>query len=133
MWKSVWAIVAGALSAIILTIVVDAVLHFSGVYPDKGFTDATALLATAYRTVFGVVGAFVTARLAPNKPMKHAIIGGVLGALVGAIGVVVRWNSDLGPRWYSIALAVLAVPQAWVGAKIYGLRFTQQRQQPQQA
>jgi len=133
MWKSIWAIVAGALFAIILTTLVDVTMLFSGVYPKRGLTDATALLATAYRAVFGMGGAWVTARLAPNKPMKHAIIGGVLGAVIGVIGVVVRWNSDLGPHWYSIALAILAIPQAWLGAKLYELRLIQRQRQPQQA
>jgi hypothetical protein len=133
MGKSIWAIVAGALFAIILTTLVDVTMLFSGVYPKRGLTDATAMLATAYRAVFGIGGAWVTARLAPNKPMKHAIIGGVLGAVIGVIGVVVRWNSDLGPQWYSIGLAVLAIPQAWLGAKLYQSRLTQQEQQPQQA
>jgi hypothetical protein len=133
MWKSIWAIVAGALFAIILTTLVDVTMLFSGVYPKRGLTDATALLATAYRAIFGIGGAWVTARLAPNKPMKHAIIGGLLGAVIGVIGVVVRWNSDLGPRWYSIALAILAIPQAWLGAKLYELRLIQRQRQPQQA
>lgn len=122
MRKSILAVVAGAVLAIILTTMVDLILNFSGVYPNQRLTDATALLATAYRTVFGILGAWVTARLAPNKPMKHAIIGGVLGAVVGTIGVVIRWNSDLGPRWYSIALAILAIPQAWLGARLYESR-----------
>lgn len=132
MGKSVWAVVAGALTAIVLTTLVDVILNLAGLYPAGRVTDATAVLATAYRAAFGIVGAWVTARLAPNNPMKHAIIGGVLGALIGGVGVVVRWNSDLGPRWYSIALAVLAIPQAWLGAKLYESRL-QQRQQPQEA
>ena len=132
MAKSVWAVVAGALTAIALTTLVDIILNIAGLYPNGRVTDATALLATTYRAIFGIAGAWVTARLAPNNPMKHAIIGGVLGALIGAIGVVVRWNSDLGPRWYSVALAVLAIPQAWFGAKLYESR-PRRRQQPQQA
>jgi len=81
--------------------------------------DALALLATAYRVVISVAGAWLTARLAPNRPMKHAVILGLVGAALGLVGVVATWNLGLGPRWYPIALAVLAVPQCWVGGWIY--------------
>jgi hypothetical protein len=33
-----------------------------------------------------------------------------------------RWNRGLGPRWYPIALAVLAIPQCWVGGRLYVMR-----------
>ena len=38
------------------------------------------------------------------------------GALVGAVAT---WNAGLGPHWYPIALVVLALPQAWLGGKLY--------------
>jgi hypothetical protein len=44
--------------------------------------------------------------------MKHVMILGLLGTLLGVVGVVATWNRDLGPHWYPIALAVLAIPQS---------------------
>ena len=38
-----------------------------------------------------------------------------------------RRNRGLGPRWYPIALAVLAIPQCWVGGKLYELRAAKRR------
>jgi hypothetical protein len=35
---------------------------------------------------------------------------------------VATWNMGLGPRWYPIALVVLAIPQCWAGGKIYELQ-----------
>ena len=122
--KSIWAVVAGVLVIIIVTTLVDSALHATGVFPpmDQPIDDALSLLATSYRIAISVGGAWLTARLAPEKPMKHAMILGYVGTVLGLVGVVVTWNLGLGPRWYPIALAVLAIPQCWVGGKIYELR-----------
>ena len=69
-----------------------------------------------------VGGAWLTARLAPEKPMKHAIILGCVGVVLGLVGVVATWNLGLGPRWYPISLAVLAIPQCWAGGRIYEMQ-----------
>ena len=54
--------------------------------------------------------------------MKHALILGVVGVILGLVGVVATWNLELGPRWYPIALVVLAIPQCWVGGKIHEMQ-----------
>ena len=122
--KSIWAVVAGVLVIIVVTTVVDIVLHATSVFPpmDQPINDALALLATSYRVVISVGGAWLTARLAPDRPMKHAMILGAVGTGLGLVGVVATWNLGLGPRWYPILLAVLAIPQCWVGGKIYEMR-----------
>ncbi len=122
--RSIWAIVAGVLFIIIVTTIVDIVLHVLNVFPPLGepIDDKLSLLATSYRVVIGIAGAWLTARLAPQRPMKHAIILGIVGTLLGLAGVAATWNRGLGPRWYPIALAVLAIPQCWAGAKIYDRR-----------
>ena len=119
--KSIWAVVAGVLVIIVVTTLVDIVLHLAHVFPpmDQPINDSLALLATSYRIVISVGGAWLTARLAPDKPMKHALILGLVGTVLGLVGVVATWNRGLGPRWYPIALAVLAIPQCWVGGRLY--------------
>jgi len=76
----------------------------------------------SYRIAIGIGGAWLTARIAPARPMKHAMILGYVGVVLGLAGVVATWNLDLGPRWYPILLVVLAVPQSWIGGKIYETR-----------
>ena len=122
--KSIWAVVAGVLVIIVVTTLVDILLHVAGVFPpmDQPINDRLALLATSYRVVISVLGAWLTARLAPANPMKHALILGVVGVILGLVGVVFTWNLGLGPRWYPIALVVLAIPQCWVGGKLYEAR-----------
>jgi len=119
--KSIWSVAAGVLFIVVVTTLVDALLHVLGVFPpmDQPIDDKLALLATLYRIVISVAGAWITARLAPQKPMKHALILGGVGVVLGLVGVVATWNLGLGPRWYPIALVVLALPQCWAGGKLY--------------
>ena len=118
--RSIWSIVAGFLVVVLLSIGTDAVLHAARVYPALGqrMSDGLFVLATLYRTVFAVVGSYVTARLAPNRPLKHALIGAAIGTVIATVGAVATWNKDLGPHWYPIALILTAFPTAWVGARL---------------
>jgi hypothetical protein len=119
--KSIWAIAAGVIFIVVMSTLADAVFHAIGVYPpwNEPIDDKLALLATSYRTAISVAGAWLTARLAPSDPMKHALILGVVGTIMGTMGVLATWNMGMGPRWYPIALAVLAIPQCWLGGWIY--------------
>jgi uncharacterized membrane protein len=119
--KSLWAVIAGVLVVIVVTTLIDVALHAADVFPpmDQPINDGQSLLATLYRVVVGIAGAWVTARLAPDKPMKHALILGLVGTILALVGVVATWNLGLGPRWYPIALVVLAVPQSWAGGRLY--------------
>jgi hypothetical protein len=118
--RSIWSVVAGFLVVVVLSIGTDVVLHAAGVYPALGkrMSEGLFVLATVYRSAFGVFGSYVTARLAPEKPMKHAFIGAAIGLVLATIGAVATWNKDIGPHWYPIALILTAFPAAWVGAKI---------------
>lgn len=55
----------------------------------------------------------------PCCTLKHAMSLGYVGTGLGLVGVVATWNLGLGPRWYSISLAVLALPQFWVGGRLF--------------
>ena len=122
--RSIWAVVAGVLVIILVTTLVDVVLHATGVFThlNQPINDSLALLATSYRIVISVGGAWLTARLAPDRPMKHALILGYVGVVLGLVGAMATWNLGLGPRWYPIALVLLAIPQCWAGGRIYELQ-----------
>jgi len=120
--RSLVALLAGMFAGIILSVGTDVVLHVAGILPALGkpVSDPLLLLATAYRTVYGVLGSYITARLAPDKPMMHALVLGMLGFVVSTVGAVVTWNKGpaFGPHWYPVALVVLAIPTAWVGGRL---------------
>jgi len=124
-WKSIWAVVAGVLTIIIVTTIVDIVLHLFHVYPpmNQPLTDALALLASSYRLAISIAGAYLTAKLAPDRPMRHALILGGVGVILGLVGLIVTWNLGLGPRWYPISLVVVALPQCWAGGWLFERRL----------
>jgi hypothetical protein len=122
--RSIGAVLAGMVVGIAITLGTDQLLHMAGVFPPWGQSmvgyDGALLLATAYRVVYGIVGSYIIARLAPNRPMLHALIGGVIGVIASTVGAVATWNGGpaFGPHWYPIALIVTALPCAWVGGKL---------------
>jgi hypothetical protein len=123
--RSIRALLAGFAVDVVLSIGTDMALHGVGLYPALGqpMSDPLLLLATAYRTVYGVIASYVIARLAPERPMRHAMIGGMVGLAVSIAGAAATWNRGLGPHWYPLALTVLALPQAWVGGKLRALQL----------
>lgn len=122
--RSIWAVFAGFLAGAALTLATDEILHLAGVFPPWGASmvgyDSALLLATAYRIIFGVLGCYLAAGLAPDLPMHHALWLGLIGVAVGTLGAVVTWNKGpaFGPHWYPVAHVVLALPEAWLGGKL---------------
>jgi hypothetical protein len=120
--RSAGAVLAGLLVVIIITTATDALLHATGIFPPWGqpMSDALFVLAFAYRIVYGIVGGYVTARLAPDKPVKHAIVLGAIGFVLSLAGAAATWNRgpEFGPKWYPLALIVIAIPTAWLGGKL---------------
>ncbi len=127
--RSIGAVLAGMVVGIILTLATDIVLHAIHVFPPWGASmagfEGALLLATAYRAVYGVMGSYIIARLAPDRPMLHALVGGFIGLAVSIVGAAVTWNKGpaFGPHWYPLALIVLAMPQAWAGGKLYEMQL----------
>jgi hypothetical protein len=78
------------------------------------------LFAGSFARSCGWAELIVIARLAPDRPMQHALAGGVVGLIVSTAGAVVTWNKGpaFGPHWYPLALIVLAIPTAWMGGRL---------------
>lgn len=129
--RSVGAVLAGLLAIVIVSTVTDLILHGIGVFPPAGepMSDALWLLAIGYRTVYGVAGSYVAARLALERPMRHALALGVIGLVISTAGAVATWDlgPGFGPRWYPLAVIAIALPSAWAGGT---LREMQVRTRP---
>lgn len=122
MCRSVGAVALGFVSVVALSLATDQILHGLDVYPPWGEPmrdPGLNALALAYRSIFAVLGSYLAARFAPDKPMKHALLLGVIGLVPSILGVVAATQVDLGPLWYLVALVVTAVPCAWRGGALY--------------
>lgn len=123
--RSIGAVFLGLVAIFVLSLGTDQVLHVLKVYPpwnepmnDPGLN----LLAFSYRLVFDVFGCWLAARLAPRRPMKHALILGAIGVVLSLGGVFAAMGAKLGPLWYPIALVVSSMPSAWLGGAIAARR-----------
>lgn len=119
--RSILAVIAGVVFIVVVTTLVDVALHLAKVYPpmDEPMDNARSVLATSYRVVISTLGAWLTAKLAPRNPMKHAMALGYVGTVLALVGVAVVWNKGLAPMWYPMALVVLAIPPCWAGGWIH--------------
>jgi hypothetical protein len=125
--RSVLALLASFAAVIVLSLGTDVLLHATGIFPPWGepMSDSLFMLATAYRTVYGVVGGYIVARLAPNRPMAHALLSGVVGLVISTIGAAATWDKgpEFGPKWYPLALIATAMPCAWSGGKVHEIQM----------
>ena len=120
--RSIGAVLAGLFVIFVLSLGTDVVLHATGVFPPwfQPMAGPLFLLALAYRCVYAVLGCYIAARLAPSRPMKHAMILGVIGVFLSLAGVIGTWNAgpEFGPKWYPLALVASSLPCAWLGGKL---------------
>ncbi len=119
-FKSIWAVLAGFLTVVVLSILTDKILESTGIFPppqDGLFITWMLVLAFAYRSVYTVAGGYVTALLAPQNKNTHVAVLGIIGTFAGIGGVIIGWN--LSDHWYPIALAATAYLFVWLGGKLY--------------
>jgi hypothetical protein len=116
--KSIWAVVAGFLTTVVLSILTDQILQKTGIMkiPFDSNSNIFIGFVILYRTVFGLLGSYITAALAPNRPMRHVMIGAFIGLFIATLGTIAQW--DVPPHWYPISLIILALPTAWLGGTL---------------
>ena len=120
MARSILAIVAGFVLIGALSFAGDAVLSMA--MPDEvahgqTITSLPALLISLlYVAVFAIGGCYLTARLAPHHPLRHALILGALG-LVFQLAMLPAVR-DTVPPWYLVVSLLLVMPYAWIGGML---------------
>jgi hypothetical protein len=119
-FKSVGAILAGFALGAILSIGADFLMDKMGIMSMENFKQTSPLIifiVIAYRFIFNAAGCYLTAKLAPNNPMKHVIIIGIIGTILSILGSLAMW--DKAVNWYNIANVLISYPSAWLGGKLF--------------
>lgn len=120
---SAGAVIAGFAVTAVASIATDAVMHGVGIFPNppQMMSDSLFALAAVYRALFTIAGGYVTARLAPDRPMRHVWILAGLGLVVGLASLIAYYTiggTQLGPAWYAISIPIEAVPCVWLGGRL---------------
>jgi len=125
MTRSVLAVLAGIATLTIVSFAIEAAVNaslryfFPIAFPNPAALDASIpvkVFMTIYTLLSIAVGGYVTARIAPRFPLRHAVIMGAIELLM-TIGVMFEL-SGLLPVWGWIANMACIVPAAWWGAKL---------------
>lgn len=121
--KSIGTVLAGFITVVVLSIGTDFVLEALDVFPPQNehasYTWRMLLFALIYRSIYTVAGGYVAAALAPDRPMRHAVILGIAGIAAGTLGAIANWDkSTASTAWYPIALIITALPCTWLGGKL---------------
>lgn len=119
--KGIGAVLAGMVFIVVSHAGTDFILEKLGIFtpPDQGFHITWMVVtATIYRSIFTVAGGYITAALAPNRPMFYVTILGLIGIVAGTAGAIVTIPMGIAPVWFPIALVVLALPCTWLGGKL---------------
>ena len=74
------------------------------------------LLMLAGTALAGVVGGYLTARMAAGRPIAHAAVLGGVQLMLALVANILSWDS--GPAWFHLATLALVMPAALVGGKI---------------
>ena len=125
MLRSIAAIVLGFVLIGALAFGADAVLRsvMPSAFSPSGRVDSVPilLLMQAYVIIFAVTGCYLAARLAPRRPLAHALVLGALGLAFNVAGTIAMWNT--APAWYHVMALALVMPAAWLGGRLRELQL----------
>lgn len=74
--KGIGAVLAGLVFIVVSHSLTDLILESLGIFPPPGggyLVAWMAVVATIYRSILTVAGAYITAALAPERPMLYAV------------------------------------------------------------
>src|SRR5258706_11580901 len=111
-FKTVVAIIAGFVTVFILSVVTDFILESIHFFPGANHPEANVwwmlLIALIYRSVYAVLGGYLTALLSPKKAMRNVWILACIGFVFATLGLL--GNLDKGNVWYPLLLVILTIP-----------------------
>lgn len=121
MGRLILSIFIGIVVITILSTGTDTIFHATNVFPPPGqpfFDTKLLLLATAYRFIYQVAGCYLASMIAKDRSKASAWTLGTLGAIMWILGTFI-FMPGMGPMWYGILGAVLSIPSALIGERLY--------------
>lgn len=118
--RLIMSVIAGIAVSKILSVLTHEILHLMGILPALSmpmFDDEPIIISLVYHCVYAVVGAYITAYIAREGAMKAVFILGTKEAILWLLGVVLLWKHSA--PWFNISKALLGIPLALLGGKIY--------------
>jgi hypothetical protein len=117
-FRRILSVAAGLAAIVVLSFATDEVLYRTDVLPRGPLSDYRLhLLELTYRSAYTMVGGYVAAALAPDRPIRRALALGVVALILGVVGAIV--GRDLSPFWYSLVIIAGAIPLPWLGGKLF--------------
>lgn len=119
-FKSIGAILSGLLLGAVLSIGTDFLMDKMEIMSMENFKQTSLFvifIVMVYRFIFNVIGCYLTAKISPNKPMKHVIIIGIIGTVLSILGSLVMWDKAI--PFYNIGVILISFPSAWIGGKLF--------------
>ena len=120
MARSLLAIATGFVLIALLSFGTDVALKSAmpSLYEADGSTSSVPLLVLtiAYVGLYATAGCYLAARMAPSRPMRHAVILGILGVVFNIAGAIAMWHT--APVWYHGVSLLLVMLWAWLGGRM---------------
>jgi hypothetical protein len=118
--RLIFSVVAGIATASILSVLTHEALHLLGIFPPLHkpmFDRKLLIIVLIYHSLYAVIGALVTARIAKEKSQKAAFILGSKEAIMWLLGIILLWHHS--PPLFNLAKAILGIPLALFGGWLY--------------
>lgn len=118
--KLIVSVVAGIATAMVLSVLTHEVFFFLGIFPqiNKPMHETNlVIIELVYHSIYAVIGACITAKLAEEKARRAVFILGTKEAIMWVLGTLLLWHHN--PPWYNITKALLGIPLALLGGFIY--------------
>jgi hypothetical protein len=120
--RRVGAVLAGFAVIVVLSLAADMLMRAAGAFSAGQMANQGQFaIAALYRAAFTVVGGYVTARLAPDWPLRHAWVLAGIGLAAGLGGIAAYFSgggAEMGPLWYAVSIPLSAIPCVWLGARL---------------
>lgn len=125
MIRSIVAVIAGIVTLAATSFAIEAAANpllmklFPHTLPNEAALNhnaAVKLITFGYTALCIGAGGFVTAWIARDSKVIHAVVMGVF--LAGLTAMLMLLEPQRAPRWAWVLLILMTVPMAWVGAAL---------------